>query len=79
MYRLPYFKEQDQQVVMDFIRRHPFAFISGCDAEARPVATQIPVFIEEKEDGLFLTGHMMRSTDHHRAFEQNPNALCIFT
>src|SRR4051812_11417134 len=79
MYRLPYFKEQDQQVVLEFIHQHPFAFIAGCDVDGRPVATQIPVFIEEREGGLFLTGHMMRNTDHHKAFEKNPETLCVFT
>jgi len=79
MYSLPYFKEKDPKLVMEFIHDHPFAFITGCSDEGKPVATQIPVFIEEKEDGLFLTGHMMKQTDHHKAFEQNPNVLCVFT
>ncbi|TMI70194.1 MAG: FMN-binding negative transcriptional regulator, partial [Bacteroidetes bacterium] len=26
-----------------------------------------------------LTGHIMKNTDHHRAFEQNPNVLAVFT
>lgn len=78
MYSLPYFKEKDQQVVMDFIHQHPFAFIAGC-LDGKPVATQIPVFIEEREGKLFLTGHMMRQTDHHKAFESNPSVLCVFT
>jgi transcriptional regulator len=79
MYSLPYFKENDPKVVMDFIHDHPFAFITGCSADGKPVATQIPVFIEEKEGGLFLTGHMMKQTDHHKAFENNSNVLCVFT
>jgi transcriptional regulator len=79
MYNLPYFKENDQQVVLQFIRQHPFAFISGCDENNRPVATQIPVFIEEREGKLYLSGHMMKQTDHHKAFEKNPNVLCVFT
>lgn len=64
---------------MDFIHANPFAFICGCDEDQKPIATQIPVFIEEREGKLFLTGHMMRSTDHHRAFEKNNSALCVFT
>lgn len=87
MYDLPYFKEQDPQVVLDFIHQHPFAFICGCDENNKPVATQIPVFIEERNANgdsspskkLFLTGHMMKNTDHHKAFEKNKNALCVFT
>lgn len=79
MYNLPYFKEKDQQVVLDFIHQHPFAFITGCDENNKPVATQILVFIEEREGKLYMTGHMMRQTDHHNAFEKNPNVLCVFT
>jgi transcriptional regulator len=79
MYNLPYFKEKDKQVMMDFIHQHPFAFIAGCDEKNQPVATQIPVFIEEREGRLYLTGHMMKNTDHHKAFEKNPAALCVFT
>jgi len=36
-------------------------------------------FIDEKDGKLFLTGHMMRQTDHHKAFEQNNNVLAVFT
>ncbi|HYO21836.1 MAG TPA: FMN-binding negative transcriptional regulator [Flavisolibacter sp.] len=79
MYNLPYFKEKNQQVVMDFIHQHPFAFIAGCDDNNKPVATQIPVFIEEREAKLYLTGHMMKKNDHHKAFEKNPNVLCVFS
>lgn len=79
MYNLPYFKEKDTQVIMDFIRQHPFAFIAGCDENGKPVVTQIPVFIEERNGTLFLTGHMMRNNNHHKAFERNAAALCVFT
>ncbi|MDP4261895.1 MAG: FMN-binding negative transcriptional regulator [Bacteroidota bacterium] len=76
---MPYYKEEDQQVVLDFIHQHPFAFLAGCDDNGKPVATQIPVFIEEREGRLYMTGHMMRQTDHHRAFERNSDVLCVFT
>lgn len=79
MYNLPYFKEENKEAVLAFMRQHPFAFICGCDEEQKPVATQIPVFIEERNGVLFLSGHLMRNTDHHRAFVQNPNVLCVFT
>ena len=79
MYDLPYFKEQDEEVILQFIHEHPFAFLSGCDAQNQPVATQVPVFIEERNGKLFLTGHIMRQTDHHKAFLHNPNVLAVFT
>jgi transcriptional regulator len=79
MYNLPHHKEQDQQLVLDFMRKHPFAFIAGCTAALKPVATQIPVFIDERDDKLFLSGHIMRNTDHHKAFDQNAAVLAVFT
>ncbi|MDB5209139.1 MAG: FMN-binding negative transcriptional regulator [Flavisolibacter sp.] len=79
MYNLPYYKEKDQRIILDFIHQHPFAFISGCSENGKPVATQIPVFIEERGGKLYMTGHMMRQTDHQKAFGKNSNVLCVFT
>ncbi len=79
MYNLPFYKESDKAVVLEFMRNHPFVFLTGCDAENKPVATQVPVFIDEREGKLFLSGHIMRQTDHHRAFLHNPNVLAVFT
>ncbi len=79
MYNLPYFKEKDQQVVLDFIHQHPFAFLAGCSEDGKPVATQVPVFIDELEGKLFLSGHIMKNTDHHKAFLINPNVLAVFS
>src|SRR4026209_433307 len=79
MYNLPYFKEEDGEVVLEFMRKHPFVFFSGVNEENKPVATQVPVFIDEKDGQLFLTGHIMKNTDPHKAFAQNPNVLAVFT
>ncbi|MEP7375053.1 MAG: FMN-binding negative transcriptional regulator [Chitinophagaceae bacterium] len=79
MYSLPYFKEQDPETVLRFIKANPFAFLCGCDAANKPVASQVPVFIDERDGKLFLSGHIMKSTDHHRAFLHNPNVLAVFT
>ncbi len=79
MYNLPYFKEEDQEVVLEFMREHPFVFLTGVNEENKPVATQVPVFIDEKDGRLYLTGHVMKNTDHHKAFEKNQNVLAVFT
>ncbi|MEO7801826.1 MAG: FMN-binding negative transcriptional regulator [Ginsengibacter sp.] len=79
MYDLPYFKEKDETSVYDFIHAHPFAFLTGCDSNNKPVATQVPVFIEIENDKKMLRGHIMRNTDHHKAFLQNENVLVVFT
>lgn len=79
MYSFPYYKEKDQRKVLDFIRKNPFAFLSGCDKNGQMVATQLPVLLDERDGHLILQGHIMRNTDHHKAFTNNPNALIVFT
>lgn len=79
MYNLPHHKEKDQEEIIRFMKDHPFVFLTGSDAANKPVVTQIPVFIDEKDGKYFLTGHIMRNTDHHKAFEQNKNVLAVFT
>lgn len=79
MYNLPHFKEQDAEKVKAFMRAHPFALLSGVDAQQRPVATQVPLLIREREGKLFLLGHIQRKTDHCKAFEQNQQVLAIFS
>ena len=78
MYNLPHFKEKDQQVVIEFMKQHPFAMLIG-SAAGRSYATQVPLLFEEKDNKLILLGHMMRKQDHQLAFEKNPDVLIVFT
>ena len=79
MYDLPYHKENDPQILAQFISRYPFAFLSGCDAGGNTVATQVPVFYETRNGQGFLSGHLMRNTDHHKAFLANDRVLAVFS
>ncbi len=79
MYNFSYFKEKDKQTILDFIEDNPFAFMTGSYLAGTQVATQIPVLPEERNGELYLQGHIMRNTDHHKAFIENPNALIVFT
>jgi transcriptional regulator len=79
MYDLPYYKTSDERAVKAFVAAHPFAFLTGCDQSGRPVATQVPVFMEERDGHMILSGHIMRNTDHHKAFLHNAQVLAVFT
>jgi transcriptional regulator len=79
MYSFSYFKEKDKRTILDFIEENPFAFMTGSFLSGKQVATQIPVLLEERSGELYLQGHIMRNTDHHKAFIENPNALVVFT
>lgn len=79
MYNLPEFKDHNPAFYREFIAQHPFAFLAGCDPEGKPIATQIPIRLHEENGKMFLRGHLMKDTDHHKALEQNPNVLLVFT
>lgn len=79
MYNFSYFKEKDQQTILNFIEENPFAFLTGSFLSGAQVATQIPILFEERNGELYLQGHIMRNTDHHKALIENPKALLVFT
>mgnify|MGYP003889136387 CR=1 FL=1 len=79
MYNFSYFKEDDKARILDFIRENPFALLTGGNSSGGQVATQIPILMEERDGELYLQGHIMRNTDHHKAFTENPKTLIMFT
>ena len=78
MYNISYFTEPDRELIIAFMKEYSFAMVTGI-GESYPVATQLPLEIEEKDGSVFLKGHLMRKTDHHLAFEKNNNVLVLFT
>jgi transcriptional regulator len=79
MYNIPYFKAENYKEVISFMQAHPFIILCGCDKQGQPVATHIPVLIEERDDKIFLQAHVMRKQKHAIAFEENQNVLAIFS
>ena len=77
MYKIPYFTETDPAVVLAFMKEYSFAVVTGY-GEQYPVASHLPLDIVEKDGTFFFTGHLMKNTDHHKAFLQNNNVLVIF-
>lgn len=78
MYNTPYFKEEDRDVILQFMREYPFVFLTGSNENGEPVATQVPVFIDLKDGKIFLSGHIMRNSDHQKAFARHPEVLAVF-
>ncbi|HYD21450.1 MAG TPA: FMN-binding negative transcriptional regulator, partial [Flavipsychrobacter sp.] len=77
MYKMPEFTETDSAEILAFMKAHPFVTLIA-SANSRPVATQVPVLIEERDGKVLLRAHIMRKTDHHLAIEQNPDVLILF-
>lgn len=78
MYKFPYFIEEDPEKVIAFMKENSFAVVTGI-TEEYPVASHLPLNIEIRGEKMFLTGHLMKNTDHHKAFEKNEHVLVVFT
>ena len=78
MYKLPHFTEENEDVVFDFMNKNSFAIITGHNGQY-PVATHVPLAISKEEEKIILTGHIMKNSDHHKAFVQHENILVIFS
>ncbi len=79
MYDLPHFKASDDSEVIAFMHAHPFIILCGCGSNGFPAATHIPVLIEDRENTIYLQGHIMRGQTHEKAFTSNENVLAIFS
>jgi transcriptional regulator len=78
MYSLPHFTEKDPAKIIAFMKENSFAIITGF-GEQYPVATHVPLEVVVEEDGkIILSGHLMKNTDHHKAFVQSSEVLVIF-
>jgi transcriptional regulator len=77
MYDMPHFKSASRKEVVQFIQRYPFALVVSKGEDM--AATQVPLLLEQREEKLYLQGHMMRHTDHYRAFLENNRVLVVFS
>ena len=79
MYDLPYYKVKNQDEIIQFMKDHPFVFMTGSDAANKPVATQIPVFIDEKDGKYFGPPSDDESAIHEfeRLLERGSNFIMI--
>ncbi len=78
MYKFSYYTETDKGKVIAFMKENSFAIITGTGNDY-PVATQIPLDIKEIDGKILLRGHLMKNTDHHKAFLKNEKVLVIFS
>jgi transcriptional regulator len=79
LYDIPYFKANDSREVIEFMKANPFAMLCGIDEKGFPVASHLPLLLEERDGRLFLEGHSMKKQDHTDAWYRNSNVLAIFS
>lgn len=78
MYRPPHFTEKDRQAIIEFMQEHPFATLI-LSHQGKSYATQVPVMLEERDEELYITGHIYRHADHYPALAISTEALLLFT
>jgi transcriptional regulator len=78
MYNVPHFKAADPEEIKAFMISHPFIVLCGSKPDGSPVATHIPVLLEEREGKLFILAHVMKKQAHTEAFKENGHVLAIF-
>ena len=78
MYKFSYFQEPDNSKVIEFMQANTFALLTGM-GDDYPVATQVPLSINIINGNLEIKGHLMKNTDHHKAFLKNNRVLVVFT
>lgn len=78
MYIPPQYKNEDLSEVKDFIRSNSFAILIN-QLNGRPWATHTPLELDKDEAGNdILIGHIAKANPQWKAFEANPEVLCIF-
>ena len=71
-----YYREEDRQKLLAFLKQNNFAALVTFDGE-KPIATHIPVEVIETENGWTIYGHISRANAQKKTFGDN-EALLIF-
>jgi transcriptional regulator len=77
MHIVKYFREENREKILEFVRQNDFATLVAYDGE-RPVASHLLMEIVEEEQTLFVNGHMSRANPLWKMFEKSAEVLVIF-
>ena len=72
-----FYRQQDRQTIVEFLRKNDFATLVVYDGE-KPIASHLLFEIVENGESLFVNGHMSRANPMWRLFEKNNEVLVIF-
>lgn len=71
---------EQQEAIKAFIAQNSFAVLVVIGADGMPHATHLPLELETTEGGVWrLLGHVARANPAWQMWQQNPNALAIFS
>jgi transcriptional regulator len=72
-------EENDQDKILDFIRKNSFGILVSCENNI-PMATHIPIELDlDENNAQILRGHVSKANPQWQIWEQNPKAMVIFS
>lgn len=78
MYVPKIFKNEKPKEVEEFIHQNSFGILVSLE-NGIPLATHIPIELEEREGKKVLCGHLARANEQWCSFDENKEVLVIFT
>ncbi|MGC1986482.1 MAG: FMN-binding negative transcriptional regulator [Candidatus Cybelea sp.] len=77
MYVPPLFEVTDRRWILELIDRHPFGMLVTSDAE-HPRVSHLPLVADERDDGLWIVGHVARGNPHSQSIRRGVPATLVF-
>lgn len=77
MYIPKYYQMHDYEEMKAFMVQYPFITMVTV-SEGRPIASHIPVMVEEREEALYLVGHLAKGNTQVQTLTDNDQVLAIF-
>ena len=77
MYIPEHFRLRNDTDALAFMRANPFAILISSTEEG-PFATHLPLFVLQKEEMVFLHGHVAKANPHWHYLERQTQCLTIF-
>jgi transcriptional regulator len=71
------FEVTDQGQIRELIDRHPFGMLVTSDAEY-PRVSHLPLVADERDDGLWIVGHVARANPHAESILNGVPAAIVF-
>ena len=77
MYIPPQYQNDDPKEILGFLRQNAFGILVS-DGPEIPLATHLPLELDEVGDKSFLRGHFARANPHWKHLSEGSEVLCIF-
>ncbi len=78
MHIISAFKEDNPAILLKIMQENAFATLITSDENSRPVATQLPFLIAQKDDQIMLTAHFAKTNPQWKHLESNAQVLVTF-